>query len=183
MVRDLVVAREGRVDRWAPAHDVGDHAGDDQVAHEDAEGLPASADRCRPDGHAAARPGGIARRAATHSRSAPARADPAASRKAEIGAHCAVRTRLEIMAHGRQIGIAARAGPVSLFRNDQQPGNSMTSWCAADAAARLQEFISQVAIDISTPRHPLAQGAPARVRDIPHHPRGWLAGHVLATCS
>ncbi len=37
VVRDLVVAREGRIDGRSPAHDVGEHARDDQVAHEDAE--------------------------------------------------------------------------------------------------------------------------------------------------
>ena len=37
VMRDLVVAREGRVDRGAPAHDVGENARHDQVAHEDAE--------------------------------------------------------------------------------------------------------------------------------------------------
>ena len=37
VVRDLVVAREGRVDGGSAAHDVGEDAGDDQVAHEDAE--------------------------------------------------------------------------------------------------------------------------------------------------
>ena len=38
VVRDLVVAREGRVHRGPAAHDVGEDARDDQVAHEDAEG-------------------------------------------------------------------------------------------------------------------------------------------------
>ena len=40
VVRDLVVAREGRVDGGAPAHHVGEHARHDQVAHEDAERAP-----------------------------------------------------------------------------------------------------------------------------------------------
>ena len=37
VVGDLVVARERGVDRGTPAHHVGEHAGDDQVAHEDAQ--------------------------------------------------------------------------------------------------------------------------------------------------
>ena len=40
VVRHLVVARERRVDGGSPAHDVGEHARDDQVAHEDAERAP-----------------------------------------------------------------------------------------------------------------------------------------------
>ena len=36
-MRDLVVAGERRVDGGAPAHHVGEHSGDDQVAHEDAQ--------------------------------------------------------------------------------------------------------------------------------------------------
>ena len=40
VVRDLVVAREGRVDRGAPLHHVGEDAEDDQVADDDAEGRP-----------------------------------------------------------------------------------------------------------------------------------------------
>ena len=40
VVGDLVVARERRVDRGAPAHDVGEHARHDQVAHEHAERSP-----------------------------------------------------------------------------------------------------------------------------------------------
>ena len=38
VVRDFVVAREGRVDGGPPAHHVGEDARDDQIAHEDAEG-------------------------------------------------------------------------------------------------------------------------------------------------
>ena len=37
VVRNLVVAREGRVHRRSAAHEVGEHTGHDQVAHEDAE--------------------------------------------------------------------------------------------------------------------------------------------------
>ena len=40
VVRHLVVARERRVDRGAPAHEVGEDAGGDQVAHEDAQRAP-----------------------------------------------------------------------------------------------------------------------------------------------
>ena len=40
VVRDLVVAREGRVHRGAAAHHVGEDAVDDQVAHDDAERGP-----------------------------------------------------------------------------------------------------------------------------------------------
>ena len=40
VVRHLVVARERRVDGGPPAHHVGEHAGHDQVAHEDAERRP-----------------------------------------------------------------------------------------------------------------------------------------------
>jgi len=38
VVRNLVVARERRIDGRSPAHHVGEHAGGDQLAHEDAEG-------------------------------------------------------------------------------------------------------------------------------------------------
>ena len=40
VVRHLVVARERRVDGRPPAHHVGEHARDDQVAHEDAQRRP-----------------------------------------------------------------------------------------------------------------------------------------------
>ena len=41
VVRDLVVARERRVDRRAPAHHVREDAEHDQVAHDHAHRLPA----------------------------------------------------------------------------------------------------------------------------------------------
>ena len=40
VMRDLVVARERRVDGRSPAHDVREHAGHDQVADEDAQRPP-----------------------------------------------------------------------------------------------------------------------------------------------
>ncbi len=54
VVGDLVVAREGRVDRRSAPHEVGEHARDDQVADEHAEspshqGVDAAAVAARPD--------------------------------------------------------------------------------------------------------------------------------------
>ena len=69
VVRDLVVAGEGRVDRRAAAHHVGEHAEDDQVADDHAHRRRAAADRCRRGGRAGARRGGCARIAAVHSSS------------------------------------------------------------------------------------------------------------------
>ena len=78
VVGDLVVAREGRVDRRAPAHHVGEHAEDDQVAD-------TTHSVARRNGYSAA----VAARAdvapalpviaASHSRTPPSRTAPAAA--------------------------------------------------------------------------------------------------------
>ena len=62
VVGDLVVAGEGRVDRGPPAHHVGEHAEDDQVADERRTSPRAGTGRCRRDARAGARRGASARR-------------------------------------------------------------------------------------------------------------------------